>query len=132
MGFAVSFDGAAVLLLEKGRPAALKGKWIGIGGHIEPGETPHEAIVRESKEEADIDVPKWEPLGVVERENGTINMYAAFVDLASAKTTTDEQVKVFTWDEVAQLGLSDATEEILDRVKIFAARGPRPVSSLRP
>ena len=132
MGFAVSFDGAAVLLLEKGRPAALKGKWIGIGGHIEPGETPHEAIVRESKEEADIDVPKWESLGVVERENGTINMYAAFVDLASAKTTTDEQVKVFTWDEVAQLGLSDATEEILDRVKIFAARGPRPVSSLRP
>ena len=132
MGFAVSFDGAAVLLLEKGRPAALKGKWIGIGGHIEPGETPHEAIVRESKEEADIDVPKWESLGVVERENGTINMYAAFVDLASAKTTTDEQVKVFTWDEVAQLGLSDATEEILDRVKFFAARGPRPVSSLRP
>lgn len=132
MGFAVSFDGAAVLLLEKGRPAALKGKWIGIGGHIEPGETPHEAIVRESKEEADIDVPKWESLGVVERENGTINMYAAFVDLASAKTTTDEQVKVFTWDEVAQLGLSDATEEILDRVKSFAARGPRQVSSLRP
>ena len=132
MGFAVSFDGASVLLLEKGRPAALKGKWIGIGGHIEPGETPHEAIVRESKEEADIDVPNWESLGVVERDNGTINMYAAFVDLASAKTTTDEQVKVFTWDEVAQLGLSDATEEILDRVKSFAARSPRPVSSLRP
>jgi 8-oxo-dGTP pyrophosphatase MutT (NUDIX family) len=132
MGFAVSFDGASVLLLEKGRPAALKGKWIGVGGHIEPGETPHDAIVRESKEEADIDVPTWESLGVVERENGTINMYAAFVDLASAKTMTDEQVKVFTWDEVARLGLSDATEEILDRVKIFAARGPRPVSSLRP
>ena len=29
-----------------------KGKWIGIGGHLEPGEPPDECLVRESKEEA--------------------------------------------------------------------------------
>ncbi len=31
-------------------------KWIGIGGHVEEGESPHECIVREIKEETGLDV----------------------------------------------------------------------------
>lgn len=65
MGFAVSLDGAQVLLLEKGRPAFLKGQWIGVGGHIEIDETPLQAMVREAKEEADLDVNDWTYLDVV-------------------------------------------------------------------
>lgn len=33
-----------------------KGKYIGVGGHIEEGETPLEAIVREVKEETNLDI----------------------------------------------------------------------------
>lgn len=28
-----------------------RGKWIGIGGHVEPGETPEECVIREAEEE---------------------------------------------------------------------------------
>lgn len=31
-------------------------KWIGIGGHVEAGESPHECIIREIKEETGLDV----------------------------------------------------------------------------
>lgn len=31
-------------------------KWIGIGGHVEEGESPHECIIREIKEETGLDV----------------------------------------------------------------------------
>lgn len=120
IGFAVSDDGQSVLLLCKGRPAFLAGKWIGVGGHIEPGETPHETIVRESKEEADIEVPQWEFLKLVQRDDAEISVYAARTDLSKARTMTDEEVQVFTWPQVAGLPLSDATEEVLDMVKDFA------------
>ncbi len=40
-----------VLLIEKKRPVWMKGKWNGIGGHIEDYETPLQAMKRESKEE---------------------------------------------------------------------------------
>ena len=33
-----------------------KGKWIGIGGHIEEGETKEEALVRECKEETSLNL----------------------------------------------------------------------------
>lgn len=132
VGFAVSLDGQKVLLLEKGRPVALKGKWMGVGGHIEEGETPFDAIVRESKEEADLDLLAWDRLCVVEREDATIYMHAAFTDLSQARTMTDEPVEIFDWDEVDGLPLSDATVEVLDLVRAFARLAPQAHKSPRP
>lgn len=40
------------------------------GGHIEEGETPHEAMIREMKEELGIRVTEYYPLGVFEHKNG--------------------------------------------------------------
>lgn len=40
-----------ILLIEKLRPDWQKGRWNGIGGKIEEGETPSEAMLRESREE---------------------------------------------------------------------------------
>ena len=36
-----------------------EGKWMGVGGHIEPGETPGQALVREIKEETNLDVTSF-------------------------------------------------------------------------
>ena len=37
-----------------------KGKWIGIGGHIEEGETKEQALIREIKEETGLDVLQYD------------------------------------------------------------------------
>ena len=41
------------------------GKWIGVGGHIEENETPEQALIREIKEETNLDVNTFEKRGIV-------------------------------------------------------------------
>ena len=36
-----------------------EGKWMGVGGHLEPGETPEQALIREVKEETNLDVTSF-------------------------------------------------------------------------
>lgn len=42
-----------------------KGKWIGVGGHIENSETPIDALIREVKEETNLDVLEYQKRGIV-------------------------------------------------------------------
>ena len=51
-GFLFSMDRSRVLLIRKNRPAWQAGKLNGVGGKVEPGETLHQAMVREFREEA--------------------------------------------------------------------------------
>lgn len=50
-GFYFTEDYKYVLLIEKARPDWQKGKYNGVGGHVEHGELPYDAQVREFKEE---------------------------------------------------------------------------------
>jgi len=65
MGLMLSPDLLNVVLLRKNRPAFLAGLLNGVGGKIEPGESPVFAMSREFKEEADLDVAQsaWISLG---------------------------------------------------------------------
>jgi 8-oxo-dGTP diphosphatase len=54
VGFAFSPCKRDVLLILKNRPEWRNGYFNGIGGHVEIGETPIQAMVREFKEEAGI------------------------------------------------------------------------------
>ena len=56
--FLFSTDRRRVLLIRKNRPAWQAGKLNGVGGKIEPGETPHEAARREFREETGLDLPE--------------------------------------------------------------------------
>ena len=42
-----------------------KDKWIGIGGHFEPGESPEECLLREAFEETGLKLTKWRFRGLV-------------------------------------------------------------------
>ncbi len=48
-----------VVLIKKNRPEWQAGFLNGVGGHIEVGETPLNAMVREFKEETGIEIPEW-------------------------------------------------------------------------
>lgn len=41
------------------------GKWMGVGGKIEPGETPDECILREVKEETGLDMTDYRKRGII-------------------------------------------------------------------
>ncbi len=40
-------------------------KWIGVGGHFEPGESPEECLLREVKEETGLTLTRWQFRGIV-------------------------------------------------------------------
>lgn len=70
LGFLFDKQHTEVVLIEKQRPSWQKGFLNGVGGHIEPNETPINAMRREFEEEADFYVQNWN-LRVVLRGSGT-------------------------------------------------------------
>ena len=60
-------DNKYLMLLRNKREHDInKGKYIGVGGHMEKGETKEEALVREIKEETNLDVLDYEYRGKIE------------------------------------------------------------------
>ncbi|MCD7818858.1 MAG: 8-oxo-dGTP diphosphatase [Lachnospiraceae bacterium] len=46
-----------------------KGKWIGVGGHFEAGESPEECLLREVKEETGLTLTSWQFRGIITFES---------------------------------------------------------------
>lgn len=42
-----------------------KDKWIGVGGHLEAGESPEECLLREVREETGLELTSWKLRGVI-------------------------------------------------------------------
>jgi 8-oxo-dGTP diphosphatase len=59
-GFAFTPSLEEVLLVEKRKPAWQAGKYNGVGGKVEPGESSATAMVREFTEETGLTVTGWE------------------------------------------------------------------------
>jgi 8-oxo-dGTP diphosphatase len=100
-GFLFSPDRSRVLLIRKRRPAWQAGKLNGLGGKVEPGETPIEAMRREFREEAGVDVPQWQHVltlsgaddaGTGRRWAG--HFFRAFGDVDGARPLTDEPLEI--------------------------------------
>ena len=58
-------DKVLMLYRNKKKNDINEGKWMGVGGHIEKGETPDQALKREVKEETNLDVKEYQLLGVI-------------------------------------------------------------------
>ena len=94
VGFAFSPTRSRVHLIRKDRPAWQRGLYNGVGGKIEEGETPHQAMIREFKEEAGLNVPNWEPvvrLAVV--GNGAVIYFFRSVLLEGQKPFTQDETE---------------------------------------
>ena len=103
MDFVVGFlfdDKGNVALIRKNRPAWQSGRLNGIGGQIEPGETPLEAMRREFKEEAGCDGLEWRNVGLVWGNSYNLFVFSARSRTAQPGTMTDEEV---AWYSVKDL-----------------------------
>lgn len=104
-----------VLLIRKKRgPSNVIGRWNGIGGHIESGEQPVDAMVREFKEETGFEttVAQWRQIARLRSSRNTaleqradVFFFAAHCDEAFLRyaTITDEKVEYFWIDDLYML-----------------------------
>jgi 8-oxo-dGTP diphosphatase len=108
VGFMMNSEMTQVVLIRKNRPAAQVGKLNGVGGKVEQGETPLEAMTREFREETGMETSGWKLFSIY---NGgdmgvpgslfEIYFYWLTGDISQARTVTDEEVHIVDIDSLA-------------------------------
>jgi len=87
-----------VMLILKQRPEWMRGLYNGVGGKIEPGESPLQTMERECLEESGLvtrwDTGEWEAVARLDTPNGRIFVFAAIGTPTDGATTTDEEIIV--------------------------------------
>jgi len=109
------FHDDAVLLL-RGAPdkKIWAGKYNGLGGHVERGETVHAAAAREIREEAGLAVSQLRLRGVVTIETGEATGIGLFVFTAMApeRVTRPSAEGGLEWVPVVRVGELDCVEDL--------------------
>lgn len=106
LGFAFSSSLNKVALIEKNRVAvAFAGKWNGIGGKIKLGESPEQAMARESVEEMDLGnaeiLQQWTPFAELSGLGFRVHcFYLVASSLSDLAGKTDERVLSFWTDKL--------------------------------
>src|ERR1041385_6218578 len=104
-GFAFTDDMNDVVLIRKNRPEWQAGLLNGVGGHIEPGEGPAEAMTREVAEETGVEtkVEDWTQFAVLDGDLFRVYFFMARTDDAyEVQTMTDEKVQLIATEFLGQ------------------------------
>ena len=90
--------------------------WDVPGGHVDDGETPEQCIVREMKEEMDLDLKDFELFSVIEFTDRVEYTFWKRANLVIQSITLHEgqKLKWFTESEVRNTKLAYGFNEILD------------------
>jgi 8-oxo-dGTP diphosphatase len=100
LGFLFSPFKNKVALLLKSKPKWQEGRYNGIGGKVEKGETALQAMVREFEEEAGVKIKNWNQYAVLQGEGFKVTIFwAASNKISDVKTMTKEKVEVFDTGE---------------------------------
>jgi 8-oxo-dGTP pyrophosphatase MutT (NUDIX family) len=90
-----------VLLILKDRPAWQAGKYNGIGGKIELGEKPIEAMTRECFEESGLKIKDWQQYAIMEGPGYRVYFFKAFQDsIEKWQQRTTEALAAFPSDKL--------------------------------
>lgn len=94
-GFAFSDEGDRVALVLKNRPAWQAGRYNAVGGKIEEGETPAQAMRREFMEEAGVEAD-WQFRFVLTGEHFAVHFFSLFSTdiIERCLTLTDEPIDI--------------------------------------
>ena len=113
------FKGDDVLLLfrNKKKNDINEGKWIGIGGHIENGESPEQALVREVKEETNLRINTYQFRGILYFINGDyeemIYLYSSSDFSGELKECDEGTLQYFNKNEMFDLPMWEADKIFL-------------------
>jgi len=96
-------DKGYVALISKTHPLWQKGKLNGIGGHIEEGETPQQAMIREFSEEAGL-ILNWRKFVIVRGDNYEVHWFTSRLGNKNVDicTMTDESVRWYLVDKLPE------------------------------
>lgn len=97
VGFLFNTD-LDVLLIRKNRPEWQAGKLNGIGGKIEDGEEPLEAMVREFEEEAGVRWPNWHNVAVLNGTKSEVHVFYSYSNTAFWNAETQESEPLERWN----------------------------------
>lgn len=105
VGFLYSYDKKHVALIRKSRPEWQIGKLNGVGGKMEDGERPSEAMEREFREETGYTVfaDDWKLFCTLSWRTAIIECFSAVGDLIQLKSITDEQIEIHETDGISTL-----------------------------
>ena len=127
-------QGNQVLMLHRIRKEQDKsrGKWIGIGGTFEPGESPEECVLREVREETGLTLTSWQFRGLVTLVSDTwrdnhIHLFTA--DAFTGRLDPDcceGELRWFSWDKMQTLPTWEG-----DRIFLDLLEQDRPFFSLK-
>lgn len=95
LGFLFVAGCSKVVLIRKDHPDWQRGKLNGLGGKIEPGESPAQAMEREFFEESGKRVTNWRAFVTMEFPAATVFCFAAEGDTLGIHSPTDEWVDIF-------------------------------------
>ncbi|HET6503795.1 MAG TPA: NUDIX domain-containing protein [Amycolatopsis sp.] len=109
---AITFDDAGRLLLIRRGHDPGRGRWSLPGGRVESGETDHEAVVRELREETGLDVLPGALAGKVER--GRYEIYDYLCRLRGGRLTAGDDADDARWVDAAAFARLDRTERLTE------------------
>lgn len=96
------FDGSGnVALVRKNKPEWQKGKLNGIGGKIETGEGPYDAMVREFREETGVTQEIWTLFCILTGKNFEVYFFSTIGAAHLCKTMEEEEIVVVPLEHVA-------------------------------
>lgn len=95
----------SVVLIEKNTPDWQRGKLNGVGGKIEAGELADDAMIREFREEAGVEIRTWDKFCVLTHGEHTIHFFKSFATVQAAyiQSQTDERVAWYILDDLPNL-----------------------------
>lgn len=107
-----------MLLRNKKKVDENKGKWIGVGGHFEEGETPEECVIREVYEETGLTLTDYRFRGIVtfvSEEWGTdyMHLFTASGFSGELKECDEGELRWIPKSEIMNLNLWEGDREFL-------------------
>jgi len=106
LGFLFNKNETDVLLIEKQTPEWQRGYFNGIGGKVNTSESPLEAMTREFREEAGLDIEKWNRVISIGNDEWHCEIYASKSDdIFNAKSLETEKVNIIGLHELDKYSL---------------------------